>query len=201
MTPNREPMTLPGIMIWLGLRPTPLRRSFDRWEVAARWAAIITIAAAFVVGPWVSGVVGDQVRDTTAQQRQALHRTTATLVTDTVAFAGLPGDPGARLRATATWTTTDGRRLEGPVNLPTGAEKDDHVEIWLDASGHPTTPPASDFEVSLTALVAGVTSGVVTLLAAVCWLVVVRRLLEGPTERYWEQAWVQFDGLGERPGP
>lgn len=187
-----------ALAVWLGLWRTPLRRSVDRWEIAARWLTIVVLLVAF---PFVVGVASSVETELSAAT-ESRRATTATLLEDAVVFgAASPITAPTSIRARAIWMSAAGYRVEGSVRLDSFADKGDRVRVWLAADGRPAPPPPGSGEVALiSALMALLIAGGL-LLAAVLWLMLVHRALDASRQRYWDAAWVVFNEFGTRPRP
>jgi hypothetical protein len=122
-----------------GLWPdhNPLRRASDRAE-AAIFAALLV--AFLIAAPLASSFAGRWAAGSAmraAQESRSRYQVTAVLLTD--ASAQSYGTPEALAR----WTTHDGARHTGKVNVPAGAVRGEHVKVWTDPSGTLTGPPVT----------------------------------------------------------
>jgi hypothetical protein len=75
---SRRTTPLVRAAIWLGLRPTPLRRRVDRIEVAARWLAVIIGLGAVALAPVAADAVSSSLTTSAATTRGGQYATSAT---------------------------------------------------------------------------------------------------------------------------
>jgi len=163
------------VAIWLGLRRSPLRRTIDRIEIAARWLAITIALASLTLAPLAAHTASNALssaNDTDTAEVALLARTqTGTPTSGEWARAAPAAHQGESSTRAA---NTDGPRVTGP---------------------HATAVA--------TALQAG-TGLLVVLLgvgAAGGLVAVTGRLLQRSKERYWEHAWRSFNHDPVVPGP
>jgi hypothetical protein len=163
---------------WLrGLWPdrNPLRRATDRAEAAILALLVMLFlvavpAAARLAGEWSDDSAG-------------LRPVRAVLLADASAPHGAILSAGAGSRARARWPEPGGTWRTGVVPVPTGAQAGGHVNIWLNASGRPVTPPAGIGR--LAAIAAAFATALVVLAAG--WMS--SGILERRRMTAWEQEW------------
>jgi hypothetical protein len=199
MTPQAQHTRPSPLLTWLGMSKSPLRRTSDRIEILARWAAV----AVAVVGLSMSAMVTNAVENGLAgdAQRGGLSPATATLLEDASAYPPLGMEPSARHRTQATWSAPDGTTMDGFVTTTATAQEGDRVEVLLRPDGTIAPAPPSPFERTVLSTTAGLAVPVLALVTGWLWLTLVHCALRRSRERYWETAWSFFDHAHSGPRP
>lgn len=176
---------------WLGLDHNPLRRTTDRVQAAVRLAVLVLLVTAvplagIVAGRAVAHVAGQQSRAAQAADHQISAVLTQAAPADGIVY---PHTAVHVAWTPARWTAPDGAARSGKILAPAGAPKGSRVQVWTDASGTLTDPPAGD------GVVAGlvVISVALTSLAVIYVLVgiqaLVRRVLDRRRMKAWDAEW------------
>lgn len=89
------------VAIWLGLRPTPLRRTTDRIEVLVRWLAVAVVLASMILAPLAADAASASLpRSTVARYSASGDAVQATMLATDHAGVPMPGQsPRARQAA------------------------------------------------------------------------------------------------------
>lgn len=199
MSTSARPRSVTGLATGLGLLYTPLRRGTDRLEITARWLAVVAFMVSLVATVSVSGATEARMTEEAERMRAESYRTTAVLLEDPVTNVGhMYGHP-VRARARASWVTRFGSPVEARIDVPTSAHRGDRMRLLVGADGLPTAPPPSAAEIAAVSLFVALQLPAMAVLGGWLWLGFVRRLLEAPRQRYWENAWRAFDGSGSTP--
>lgn len=187
-----------GVLMWLGLRPSALRRRSDRLEIAARWLAIGVVALSVLAAPTVANG-WEQRLARQASHYQSYPAVSATLLED-VSQPLTPGpDPAVPRSTRARWLTPDGRSAQGRVPAPAGARAGEVVRVRLGPDGLPAATPPTALEAAIGSALAGIAVPALAVFATVLWLAMVRALLSPQRQRYWDEAWAVFDRPGNAP--
>ncbi|WP_329280850.1 Rv1733c family protein [Streptomyces sp. NBC_01451] len=172
-------------------RRNPLCR---RSDVVEAWAVLV-VAVVVCVGAPLAGVVTarwayDGAMATAAVQRAERHRVHAVAVGR--AGAGAPSAVSGRqhlYRVRVLWTEPGSGTRTVTAYVPPGTRRGDTVDLWLDASGRPVTPPPGALSVRLHTAAVGVCAAGLAAGAALLAGTALRRTLVQRRLVEWERAW------------
>jgi hypothetical protein len=167
----------------------PLRRYVDRLESAVAASLVI---AFLIVAPLLAIVCVQAVGSAAAREQRAesTWRSVQAVLTQS-AEAGQVGQDGVWgvSWVTAKWTAPDGAIVHGLLPVDLSARADQHLAIWVTATGKPAHPPLTNAEVLdrevMTAI--AVASALALVLSTTGWAVRAaanRRRMLG-----WTKAW------------
>jgi hypothetical protein len=174
-----------------GLDGNPLRRGSDRAEA---WIRVGLLAVFLIAAPMAALTAGGwagQMRTTEISARTApVHTVRAVLLQRAPATAGpVPADWGGQVWVRARWQTAGAPDRTGDVLAPEGSPAGTVVTVWLDASGHVTSPPPEPGQAANEATVAALIAPAVVALAVLVVLRLTQRLLNWRRLAAWEAAW------------
>jgi hypothetical protein len=164
------------------MRPTPLRRTIDRIEVAVRWLAISIGVAALILAPTVADA------------------TSVALTTPLTGPASQPHSPSAPRLEHNPAPEPGAGEWSAVLQAASAAETGSFLASTSDVHGRSLASyPTPGDAVSQ----AGMGLLVVLLGVGIAWalLAVTGRLLHRPRQRYWDRAWNEFNHDRVRPGP
>lgn len=125
---------------WIGrlFARNPLLRRSDRIEVLAVLAVLVVSLVAVAIAGAVGAEVHDAEHRADIKQAQTRHQVSAT-ITEIGTATIFDGTEMPVVRAR--WAVSDGARTD---SFPWGndVKPGDHIQIWVDASGNHTNPPA-----------------------------------------------------------
>jgi hypothetical protein len=160
------------------------------WLLVAAGLLLVVLAGAAARDVHRDGLERARVQD--AQR----HQVSAVLI------AGSDGMPGRYESRIARWTGPDEQQRIGRVPVPgVWGRPGDRVDVWIDATGAPTRPPATASEaVQAAGVTAGavLTAGLVLLSAA--WLGL-RAVTTRCNDARWEREWARVGPLWSRRVP
>jgi hypothetical protein len=161
-----------------------LRRPADRIEAAV----IVCLVAAFLTAAVAATSFAGRVYQS--------ERTAAARLRPGEAVLTQPGPVAATPAAVAVarWQLPDGTERSGTLTGVTapgiyGAPAGTPVPVWLNRAGQPQTPPQSPAGMIATALVAGVTTTIVTATVLILCYWLCRAALDRHRISGWESAW------------
>ncbi len=163
-----------------GLRRNPLRRRVDRVEVFARIVAFVLLCAAVPVALAAGAAVHRAAVERSAQD--------VIQVTATVRQNVAPG-PGHGAVARATWRTPGGVPHSGVIAVIPPDKIGDQTRIWVDETGHVTSPPASAAALTAQQYLIVVLFLVILALLLVGLLGGVHRWLDRIRYARWDREW------------
>jgi hypothetical protein len=174
------------------LRPdrNPLRRAFDRAEVAIGAGLVV----AFLAGAPLLSVTASQLTRNAAQHAELVERATTREVRAVLLRSAPPPILADRaISATAEepvrWIAAHGSVRIGQVPVPGGTRAGTTVLVWTDVRGRLTSPPLLPSQVGdQIALAALLTPAALALALGVGWMVV-RRVLNARRLAWWEAQW------------
>lgn len=121
---------------------SPLMRRADRFEQSLRltllFAALAGIAVAVLVGMSQYHAESARIRAVNATKTSVA----AVITAEPVRLPAAPGMYVDQMRAEAAWTA-GGHPGRAMVDVTENARRGDHISVWLDPHGAPTTPPLS----------------------------------------------------------
>jgi hypothetical protein len=177
--------TLRGLLLGSG----PLKRGSDRLEVLGRLAAVLMVVLAVPVALAVGTAVFTDTRALASEQ--TLTRTTTEAVLTAPARAASYAD--VFVPTPASWTSPDGRHVEGNALARVGAEAGDRVRIWVDPQGRRTRAPLDPAGVAWTAAGAGLMTFLLLVAGTVAGWVALGWLLWRSRSRTWERDWLEVE--------
>src|SRR5215472_5484504 len=131
MSPSTWPMRF---IRWIGCDRNPLRRTSDRIEARV----VLLAAVSYVpVAMLAAGYASHWVYEAGVRARHAIH---AQQVAAVVLTAAASTKPTATVWVPVRWTI-DSRTHTGAVHVSPGTPGGAMVRVWVDQSGHVTTPP------------------------------------------------------------
>lgn len=178
--------------LWLGRNP--LRRRTDRIEA---WITAVLLAL-FLVGAPLSWVfVGRWVQQGGLLEQRAQHswhQVPAVLVqtAPVLPYFDMRTSGSFEVLAPARWAGPGGRELTGKVPVTPGTGAGSEVQVWVDASGHPTGTPLMHTGLVKRVIGAEVLApvGLAVILFAVGWLF--RLLIDRRRLADWEEGWASI---------
>ena len=164
-------------------RGNPLRRPVDRREARL----ITSLLVIFLIAAPVVAVLGAHL-SYAASLREMRAQSSWREVTATLTQNATVGDAWAPA-VEARWTGPDGRARHGILPVDGSARAGQHVRIWVDGTGQPTTSPVPRIGAVLSAVTIGLaTPGLLALLLTLAgWLV--RLALNRRRLADWESEW------------
>lgn len=172
-------------------RRSTLRRSSDRWEVAARWAALVVLVLLVPLMLQLGAARSDQVREQAAVLRATSHEVTGT-VTSVVARRAAGGSGGTDV-IIVSWHEPDGSGHSAPrVAVDSPPAVGAPYTFWVDPGLRPVPSPPTEQDAVLQGYVADVGALAGTLVVLVVALRYVRRRLDRQRLRRWDEDWVAF---------
>ncbi|MFB8754410.1 Rv1733c family protein [Streptomyces nigra] len=172
-------------------RANPLRRPSDRFEWWFRRFLLVLLvlglpAAAFGAGTTAHEASMRTVRAQVAQR----HEVTARPTTD------VPRDgSAAKQPAEVRWTDAGGVVRTGAALVKPGTSKGDAVRVWVDRSGHVTTPPASALNAKATGWIVGAMVGFGTAFGVYVLWAGTRLILDRRRYAQWDAEWDRAEPL------
>lgn len=175
-----------------GVRPdrNPLRRAFDRAEVAIGAAFVVVF---LVAAPLLSVTASHWARSaarhaetvegaTTREVHAVLLRSAPPPILTDRAMSAMADEP-------ARWTAPNGSVRAGLVPIPAGTRAGTTLLVWTDLQGRLTSPPLLPSQVGdQTALAALLAPAAFALALATGWMLV-RRALNARRLAWWEAQW------------
>ncbi|WP_248959899.1 Rv1733c family protein [Sphaerisporangium perillae] len=178
----------------------PLRRRTDRIEAIA----VLLTLLALLAGLWPATIAARMVyqRGVVAEREEPAHRSqvTAVLLED-AASTSTVSSQGAVLgiKAKVRWYTPEGLMRTEVTSVPAQAKAGSALELWIDASGRPTTAPRTHPQTVADTAVAGF--GVMAGAAGVLFLnlVLIRWMLDRRRYAEWDREWIGAHDRWRRP--
>lgn len=171
---------------------SPLMRPADRFEQGLRLALVVAAVAALALAVAVGGARYQSAAARIQAENSSKTAVTAVITSDPVRLPAPSAMFADQLRAQAQWNH-DGRAGDATVDVEATTHRGDHVPLWLDPHGDPTTPPIADD----VAAAQGVAGGTAALLA--CWALAyaiargAAYCLDRHRAAEWEREWRLID--------
>lgn len=175
----------------LGLDHNPLRRTVDRVETGVRLAALVLLLTAVPAAALLAGRTADHVFLRDAHAQQATDRQVTATLTQS-AGTSRAADPYSSVQTTwarARWTAPNGTARSGQVLVMAGAAAGSTVQIWINASGVATDPPAGTKDVTAEVAVAVLITGTTLILVLLGAEALACRSLDRRRSAAWDAEW------------
>ncbi|GAA1544068.1 hypothetical protein GCM10009730_61490 [Streptomyces albidochromogenes] len=175
-------------------REHPLRRRIDIVEAWVRLAlAMVLSVGVMTSGAAVVWSVYADGRTVAADQAASWRQVRAEVVREAPQPDASVGETGRAdtVRAVVRWAAPDGSHVQGVALVPSGLQRGQGADVWLDGKGRLTQPPLSEQNVVAGAVTLGVFTAVAGVGVAAAAGLVVRSVADRRRLTAWEREWQQ----------
>jgi hypothetical protein len=185
MSPSTWPMRF---IRWIGCDRNPLRRTSDRIETRVVLLAAVSYVPVAVLA---AGYASHRVYEAGVRAQHAIHLRHVAAVALTAAESIRPATVGVPVR----WTI-DGWTQTGALHRSYGTPRGAVVRVWVDQSGHITTPPLTTVQLEDQVLTIKVLMPLLLAQAFALSLYTFRWYLDKRRFAKWDSEWRLIDPGG-----
>ncbi|MFD7970926.1 Rv1733c family protein [Streptomyces clavifer] len=174
----------------------PLKRGVDILETRLLFLlCAVVFGCASVLGVMNGMAALHHEQSVVEQQRATRHAVTAEILRDAAKPSPLFDESGRseRVPVPVRWTAAGGAHVTAEARVAPGAERGEHMTVWLDRTGRITSAPSDGRDIWATAVLGGLSGAAVAVGAGALAGVVLRVVCDRCRSAGWEAEWSRVE--------